>query len=318
MTKIKKGKTTAKKVQKAAVKNRETITRVNASIEKALQVDIFNALNKDEKIYDIEIPEEQEEYSDENNDEFDSENAFAEALSIKPEDLGLELEERPKASPVNRIRLRVVKGPDGFVCLNSGMRAFVNKKNLKKRYQMRLDIYEATERIKWFVQSYLNGFFEFEEVKPEVLEGVTTSIQLGIKYRSLLTKNYIKFWNAEIWALNVMTGSGRPNKGKQAMALVRLAMGADQGKQAMALVRLAMGADQALKEAAREIAKHSITADGTLKKTMRVERFLSETLKIVKKHLIGIEVSSKELQNMLNDSKEFRALILKLRGDKND
>jgi len=302
MTKIKKGKTTAKKVQKAAVKNRETITRVNASIEKALQVDIFNALNKDEKIYDIEIPEEQEEYSDENNDEFDSENAFAEALSIKPEDLGLELEERPKASPVNRIRLRVVKGPDGFVCLNSGMRAFVNKKNLKKRYQMRLDIYEATERIKWFVQSYLNGFFEFEEVKPEVLEGVTTSIQLGIKYRSLLTKNYIKFWNAEIWALNVMTGSGRPNKGKQAMALVRLAM----------------GADQTLKETAREIAKHSITADGTLKKTMRVERFLSETLKIVKKHLIGIEVSSKELQNMLNDSKEFRALILKLRGDKND
>jgi len=302
MTKIKKGKTTAKKVQKAAVKNRETITRVNASIEKALQVDIFNALNKDEKIYDIEIPEEQEEYSDENNDEFDSENAFAEALSIKPEDLGLELEERPKASPVNRIRLRVVKGPDGFVCLNSGMRAFVNKKNLKKRYQMRLDIHEATERIKWFVESYLNGFFEFEEVKPEVLEGVTTSIQLGIKYRSLLTKNYIKFWNAEIWALNVMTGSGRPNKGKQAMALVRLAM----------------GADQALKEAAREIAKHSITADGTLKKTMRVERFLSETLKIVKKHLIGIEVSSKELQNMLNDSKEFRALILKLRGDKND
>ncbi|HEW92166.1 MAG TPA: hypothetical protein ENF81_06460 [Thermotogaceae bacterium] len=302
MTKIKKGKTTAKKVQKSAVKNRETITRVNASIEKALQVDIFNALNKDEKIYDIEIPEEQEEYSDENNDEFDSENAFAEALSIKPEDLGLELEERPKASPVNRIRLRVVKGPDGFVCLNSGMRAFVNKKNLKKRYQMRLDIYEATERIKWFVQSYLNGFFEFEEVKPEVLEGVTTSIQLGIKYRSLLTKNYIKFWNAEIWALNVMTGSGRPNKGKQAMALVRLAM----------------GADQTLKETAREIAKHSITADGTLKKTMRVERFLSETLKIVKKHLIGIEVSSKELQNMLNDSKEFRALILKLRGDKND
>ena len=302
MTKIKKGKTTAKKVQKAAVKNRETITRVNASIEKALQVDIFNALNKDEKIYDIEIPEEQEEYSDENNDEFDSENAFAEALSIKPEDLGLELEERPKASPVNRIRLRVVKGPDGFVCLNSGMRAFVNKKNLKKRYQMRLDIHEATERIKWFVESYLNGFFEFEEVKPEVLEGVTTSIQLGIKYRSLLTKNYIKFWNAEIWALNVMTGSGRPNKGKQAMALVRLAM----------------GADQALKETAREIAKHSITADGTLKKTMRVERFLSETLKIVKKHLIGIEVSSKELQNMLNDSKEFRALILKLRGDKND
>jgi len=302
MTKIKKGKTTAKKVQKAAVKNRETITRVNASIEKALQVDIFNALNKDEKIYDIEIPEEQEEYPDENNDEFDSENAFAEALSIKPEDLGLELEERPKASPVNRIRLRVVKGPDGFVCLNSGMRAFVNKKNLKKRYQMRLDIYEATERIKWFVQSYLNGFFEFEEVKPEVLEGVTTSIQLGIKYRSLLTKNYIKFWNAEIWALNVMTGSGRPNKGKQAMALVRLAM----------------GADQTLKETAREIAKHSITADGTLKKTMRVERFLSETLKIVKKHLIGIEVSSKELQNMLNDSKEFRALILKLRGDKND
>ena len=302
MTKIKKGKTTAKKVQKAAVKNRETITRVNASIEKALQVDIFNALNKDEKIYDIEIPEEQEEYSDENNDEFDSENAFAEALSIKPEDLGLELEERPKASPVNRIRLRVVKGPDGFVCLNSGMRAFVNKKNLKKRYQMRLDIYEATERIKWFVQSYLNGFFEFEEVKPEVLEGVTTSIQLGIKYRSLLTKNYIKFWNAEIWALNVMTGSGRPNKGKQAMALVRLAM----------------GADQTLKETAREIAKHSITADGTLKKTMRVERFLSETLKIVKKHLIGIEVSSKELQNMLNDSKEFRALMLKLRGDEND
>ena len=302
MTKIKKGKTTAKKVQKSAVKNRETITRVNASIEKALQVDIFNALNKDEKIYDIEIPEEQEEYSDENNDEFDSENAFAEALSIKPEDLGLELEERPKASPVNRIRLRVVKGPDGFVCLNSGMRAFVNKKNLKKRYQMRLDIYEATERIKWFVQSYLNGFFEFEEVKPEVLEGVTTSIQLGIKYRSLLTKNYIKFWNAEIWALNVMTGSGRPNKGKQAMALVRLAM----------------GADQTLKETAREIAKHSITADSTLKKTMRVERFLSETLKIVKKHLIGIEVSSKELQNMLNDSKEFRALILKLRGDKND
>ena len=302
MTKIKKGKTTAKKVQKSAVKNRETITRVNASIEKALQVDIFNALNKDEKIYDIEIPEEQEEYSDENNDEFDSENAFAEALSIKPEDLGLELEERPKASPVNRIRLRVVKGPDGFVCLNSGMRAFVNKKNLKKRYQMRLDIYEATERIKWFVQSYLNGFFEFEEVKPEVLEGVTTSIQLGIKYRSLLTKNYIKFWNAEIWALNVMTGSGRPNKGKQAMALVRLAM----------------GADQTLKETAREIAKHSITADSTLKKTMRVERFLSETLKIVKKHLIGIEVSSKELQNMLNDSKEFRALMLKLRGDEND
>jgi len=302
MTKIKKGKTTAKKVQKSAVKNRETITRVNASIEKALQVDIFNALNKDEKIYDIEIPEEQEEYSDENNDEFDSENAFAEALSIKPEDLGLELEERPKASPVNRIRLRVVKGPDGFVCLNSGMRAFVNKKNLKKRYQMRLDIHEATERIKWFVESYLNGFFEFEEVKPEVLEGVTTSIQLGIKYRSLLTKNYIKFWNAEIWALNVMTGSGRPNKGKQAMALVRLAM----------------GADQALKEAAREIAKHSITADGTLKKTMRVERFLSETLKIVKKHLIGIEVSSKELQNMLNNSKEFRALMLKLRGDEND
>ena len=302
MTKIKKGKTTAKKVQKSAVKNRETITRVNASIEKALQVDIFNALNKDEKIYDIEIPEEQEEYPDENNDEFDSENAFAEALSIKPEDLGLELEERPKASPVNRIRLRVVKGPDGFVCLNSGMRAFVNKKNLKKRYQMRLDIHEATERIKWFVESYLNGFFEFEEVKPEVLEGVTTSIQLGIKYRSLLTKNYIKFWNAEIWALNVMTGSGRPNKGKQAMALVRLAM----------------GADQTLKETAREIAKHSITADGTLKKTMRVERFLSETLKIVKKHLIGIEVSSKELQNMLNDSKEFRALILKLRGDKND
>ena len=302
MTKIKKGKTTAKKVQKSAVKNRETITRVNASIEKALQVDIFNALNKDEKIYDIEIPEEQEEYSDENNDEFDSENAFAEALSIKPEDLGLELEERPKASPVNRIRLRVVKGPDGFVCLNSGMRAFVNKKNLKKRYQMRLDIHEATERIKWFVESYLNGFFEFEEVKPEVLEGVTTSIQLGIKYRSLLTKNYIKFWNAEIWALNVMTGSGRPNKGKQAMALVRLAM----------------GADQALKEAAREIAKHSITADGILKKTMRVERFLSETLKIVKKHLIGIEVSSKELQNMLNNSKEFRALMLKLRGDEND
>jgi len=302
MTKIKKGKTTAKKVQKSAVKNRETITRVNASIEKALQVDIFNALNKDEKIYDIEIPEEQEEYSDENNDEFDSENAFAEALSIKPEDLGLELEERPKASPVNRIRLRVVKGPDGFVCLNSGMRAFVNKKNLKKRYQMRLDIYEATERIKWFVQSYLNGFFEFEEVKPEVLEGVTTSIQLGIKYRSLLTKNYIKFWNAEIWALNVMTGSGRPNKGKQAMALVRLAM----------------GADQTLKETAREIAKHSITADGTLKKTMRVERFLSETLKIVKKHLIGIEMSSEELQNMLNDSKEFRALMLKLRGDEND
>ena len=182
------------------------------------------------------------------------------------------------------------------------MRAFVNKKNLKKRYQMRLDIHEATERIKWFVESYLNGFFEFEEVKPEVLEGVTTSIQLGIKYRSLLTKNYIKFWNAEIWALNVMTGSGRPNKGKQAMALVRLAM----------------GADQALKEAAREIAKHSITADGTLKKTMRVERFLSETLKIVKKHLIGIEVSSKELQNMLNNSKEFRALMLKLRGDEND
>ena len=302
MTKIKKGKTTAKKVQKAAVKNRETITRVNASIEKALQVDIFNALNKDEKIYDIEIPEEQEEYSDENNDEFDSENAFAEALSIKPEDLGLELEERPKASPVNRIRLRVVKGPDGFVCLNSGTRAFIYKKNLKKRYQVRLDIYEATERIKWFVESYLNGFFEFEEVKPEVLEGVTTSIQLGIKYRSLLTKNYIKFWNAEIWALNVMTGSGRPNKGKQAMALVRLAM----------------GADQTLKETAREIAKHSITADSTLKKTMRVERFLSETLKIVKKHLIGIEMSSEELQNMLNDSKEFRALMLKLRGDEND
>ncbi|OAA32500.1 hypothetical protein AT15_00025 [Kosmotoga arenicorallina S304] len=289
------------KKEKEKTKQKKAILEVNREDANANMVDNLITVHNDEKAIEPEMPNDLLESTEENNDETISENAFAEALYIGLKDLGLEAEERPQQASVDRIIFNVLKSRDGYICVNSGIRSFGYRKNLQSRYQNQLLLFDVTERIKKFIECFLNGFYEFEKVTPYLLRNTITSKAFGTEYRSLLTKNYMKFWNGDVFSLNIMTFSGRPSLKKQAMAFIRFALGADPD----------------LKEELKTIVPYISDKNNVLKKTERVNQFLEKVLRLIKNHFVDVNLSLENLYKTLSNSKEFKMLLSKLRGNKN-
>lgn len=292
------------KRRRSEKKRKPSAKKIGERAAKALKADLFNEVHIDDEPIDPDYQPDEEgmELDDFNEDEEKIEQNFtSEIYTISLKDLGLELESYPSQPSEDRVLIRVVKVNGKYLCLISGKRAFHYEKNVDLKYRFQVDFQRFISKIAWIIQSFLNGYFPYEEVSRDGLKGALNAKILDIEYKSLLTRNFLSFWDGETWRLNMLTSKNRPNKKKKAELILRVAVGNEER-------------GHELRERFIVVAKEYSDEKGRLKGTYEVNGFLDDVIGVCRKYL-KLELGSDELRKTLNNSESFRKLIHKLREE---
>lgn len=283
---------------------KDTVADVGKNAVKAAIADYFKEIHIDDEPVepDYQPDEEGLELEDFSEDETIREQDFTSEVYITSlKDLDIELESYPSQPSEDRVLIRVVKSDSKYLCVVSGKRAFHYEKNVDLKYRFQVDFQRFISKIAWIVQSFLNGYFPFEEVSRDGLKGALNAKILDIEYKSLLTRNFLTFWDGETWRLNMLTSKNRPNKKKKMELVFRVALGSEER-------------GEKLKKRLIAVAKEHSDEKGRLIGTYEVKEFLDDVIEVCRKYL-KLELSSDELRKTLNSSKSFRKLIHKLREE---
>ncbi|OAA23715.1 hypothetical protein [Kosmotoga sp. DU53] len=300
----------AKTKRKKTGKTKGTSTTNTTKIDigentvKAVIADYFKEIYIDDEPIDPDYQPDEEgmELDDFSDDEEEREQNFtSEIYTTSLKDLGLGLESYPSLPSEDRVLIRVVKANGKYLCLVSGKRAFNYTKRVDLKYRYQVDFQKFMSKLALIVQSFLNGHFPFEEISRDGLKGALNAKVLDIEYRSLLTRNFISFWDGETWQLNVLTTKGRPNERKKAELILRVALGNEER-------------GDEFKKRFVMVAKEYSDKKGRLLATYGVKSFLDDVIEVCRKYLV-LKLGSDELIKILNNSKSFRELILKLREE---
>ncbi len=218
--------------QKTRAKKREKVKGKSKEKFKSLTTSFYNrpvetSEESEEELLDEEGFEEVES-EDHDNDETSNSDPFASLEN--PENLVFEPAERNPVSE-KRVVLEIVKAKR-YYCLRRYRWSFRFSENLSQKEEHMRRFGETVRRTGRIIENFLNGYFEGETVSIEDLFGsLSSKILFGVSDLNEVSKNQLSWYlfrmpDGVLYTLNCLTPiSGAPNLSRQAMAILRIALG---------------------------------------------------------------------------------------------
>jgi len=171
---------------------------------------------------------EEVESEDHDNDETSNSDPFASLENL--ENLVFEPAERNPISE-KRVVLEIVKGKR-YHCLRRYRWSFRFSENLSQKAEHIRRFGETVKRSGRIIENFLNGYLEGETASIEDLFGsLSSKIIFGVSDLNDVSKNQLSWYlfrmpGGVLYTLNCLTPtSGAPNLSKQALAIMRIALG---------------------------------------------------------------------------------------------
>jgi hypothetical protein len=261
--------------------------------------DLKKALPLEASISNKDLEEPEEELEDQYEIEDENDDQSPKDTSINVDVLSIEL---PKYPPKIKTVLLLLKD-DRFKVLHYGFKGYNND---KKTSYYKHNCFENFSKVASVIESYANGFYDFENPRREdFYERFKSEMLLKVNENFTDVKNktnrhflsyYIKFWDGVDVKISALTFNGKPN----ATTL------------AMTVFRIGIGKSQKLKDDFIRLDSKSLNGD-RLRKTNYVLEILNEILKSS-----GDKTFTEDtFFESLNANDEFKN-ILKNVGGKND
>jgi len=217
-------RTRAKKRKKVKGKSKE---KFKSLITSFYNRPVETSEESEEELLDEEDFEEVES-EDHDNDETSNSDPFASLDN--PENLVFEPAERNPVSE-KRVVLEIVKAKR-YYCLRRYRWSFRFSENLSQKEEHMRRFGETVRRTGRIIENFLNGYFEGETVSIEDLFGsLSSKILFGVSDLNEVSKNQLSWYlfrmpDGVLYTLNCLTPiSGAPNLSRQAMAILRIALG---------------------------------------------------------------------------------------------
>jgi len=210
--------------EKSKGKNKEKFKSLTTSFRNR---PVETSEESEEELSDEEAFEEVET-EDHDNDETSNSDPFASVENL--ENLVFEPAERNPISE-KRVVLEIVKGKR-YHCLRRYRWSFKFSENSSQKEEHMRRFGETVRRTGRIIENFLNGYLEGETASIEDLFGsLSSKILFGVSDLNDVSKNQLSWYlfrmpDGVLYTLNCLTPrSGAPNLSKQALAIMRIAMG---------------------------------------------------------------------------------------------